>query len=288
MKKILIQLDTDSHASSFDRVVAVDAGVDELFSYAGITSENVEGLVHGAMFTRGPNDLKSTAIFVGGSRVADGEAVLQRVKKTFFGPVRVSVMMDSNGSNTTAAAAVISAARHVSLAESKVVVLGGTGPVGHRAAQILAMQGAEVLVVSRSEDRARQTCEHIASVVEGAKLTAVGWSGESDGLAQFSGANVVIAAGAAGVELLSEQQRKSMNGLQVAIDLNAVPPLGLGGVGVMDKAKVIDGVHCYGAIGVGGTKMKIHKAAVAKLFESNDQVLDTAAIYQIGVATVGG
>lgn len=287
MKNILMQLDTDSHASSFDRVVAVDAGVDELFSYAGITPDNVEGLVHGAMFTRGPKDLKSTAIFVGGSRVADGEAVLERVKKTFFGPVRVSVMMDSNGSNTTAAAAVISAAKHVSLAESKVVVLGGTGPVGHRAAQILAMQGAKVIVVSRSEDRARQTCDHISSVIEGAELTAVGWSGADDGLAQFAGANVVIAAGAAGVELLSEEQRKSLDGLQVAIDLNAVPPLGLGGVGVMDKAKEINGVHCYGAIGVGGTKMKIHKAAVAKLFESNDQVLDTAAIYQIGVETVG-
>jgi hypothetical protein len=64
--------------------------------------------------------------------------------------------------------------------------------------------------------------------------------------------------------------------------LNAVPPLGIGGVEVMDKAKDRDGVVCYGAIGVGGTKMKIHRAAVARLFESNDQVLDTAAIYAIG------
>ncbi len=288
MRTILIQLDTDTQPSTFDRVVAVDSDVNELFSYGGISPDNVTPLVHGAMFTRGPADLKNTAIFVGGSDVAAGEALFEQVQKTFFGPVRVSVMMDSNGSNTTAAAAVISAGKHVSLADSKVVVLGGTGPVGHRAAQILAMQGAEVLVVSRSEDRARQTCDHIPSAVDGAKLTAIGWSGEAEGLAKFDGANVVIAAGAAGIELLSEEQRKSMEGLKVAIDLNAVPPLGLGGVGVMDKAKDIDGVHCYGAIGVGGTKMKIHKAAVAKLFESNDQVLDTAAIYQIGVDTVGG
>ena len=47
MKKILMQFDTDELASSFDRVVAVDAEVDELFSYAGVTAENVEGLVHG-------------------------------------------------------------------------------------------------------------------------------------------------------------------------------------------------------------------------------------------------
>ena len=39
---------------------------------------------------------------------------------------------------------------------------------------------------------------------------------------------------------------------------------------------------CYGAIGVGGTKMKIHKAAVRQLFEAHDQVLDAEEIYRIG------
>ena len=231
--------------------------------------------------------MKHTAIFVGGSRVADGEALFGRVLKTFFGPVRVSVMMDSNGSNTTAAAAVISAARHVNLAEARVVVLGGTGPVGHRAAQILASEGAEVTVVSRSEGRALQTCDHIAAAVEDARLTPLGWSSDDGDVARFAGADVVIAAGAAGVELLSTDQRRNIDSLKVAIDLNAVPPLGLGGVNVMDKAADRDGVACYGAIGVGGTKMKIHKAAVARLFESNDCVLDTAAIYKIGVDIVG-
>ena len=80
MKKILVQLDTDSHPSVFDRVVAIDAGVDELFSYGGVTVENVTGLVHGAMFTRSPNDLKNTAIFVGGSDVKAGEALLAKVQ----------------------------------------------------------------------------------------------------------------------------------------------------------------------------------------------------------------
>lgn len=127
MKTILIQLDTDSQPSSFDRVVAVDAGVDELFSYGGVTPENVEPLVHGAIFTRGPADLKNTALFIGGSNVAAGEAVLEKVLKTFFGPMRVSVMMDSNGSNTTAAAAVLAASKHLDLAATEALVLGGTG-----------------------------------------------------------------------------------------------------------------------------------------------------------------
>ena len=39
---------------------------------------------------------------------------------------------------------------------------------------------------------------------------------------------------------------------------------------------------CYGALGVGGVKMKIHKAAVRRLFTANDQVLDAEAIFEIG------
>ncbi len=130
MQKILIQFDTDQQPSSFDQVVAVDAGAERLFSYGGIDKSNVEGLVHGAVFTRGPADLKNTAIFVGGSNVDAGEQLLQQIQNTFFGPMRVSVMMDANGANTTAAAAVLAAARHVDLSSTTALVLAGTGPVG--------------------------------------------------------------------------------------------------------------------------------------------------------------
>ncbi|MCH7987623.1 MAG: bifunctional NADP-dependent methylenetetrahydromethanopterin dehydrogenase/methylenetetrahydrofolate dehydrogenase, partial [Planctomycetes bacterium] len=54
MKKILIQLDTDPQPSSFDSVVAVDAGVEEMLRYGSITPETVESLLPGALFTRGP------------------------------------------------------------------------------------------------------------------------------------------------------------------------------------------------------------------------------------------
>ncbi|MCC7423297.1 MAG: bifunctional NADP-dependent methylenetetrahydromethanopterin dehydrogenase/methylenetetrahydrofolate dehydrogenase [Planctomycetaceae bacterium] len=282
MKTILIQLDTDSLPSTFDRVVAVDAGVDELFSYGGVNAGNVETLVHGAMFTRGVPDLKSTAIFLGGSQVADGEALLKRVKKIFFGPMRVSVMMDSNGSNTTAAAAVLAARKHVTLKGADALVLAGTGPVGQRASQLLAKEGARVRVASRSVDRARQTCDAIVAAVPGAELTPVQSTSSAELEKACEGVAVVIAAGAAGVELLSAEQVKGMSALKVAIDLNAVPPAGIAGVEVMDKAVERNGVLCYGAIGVGGTKMKIHKAALKKLFTANDLVLDTEAIYAIG------
>lgn len=282
MKKILIQLDTDVHPSSFDRVVAVDSDVDFLFSYGNVLPEQVETLVHGAMFTRGPRDLSNTAVFIGGSNVAAGEKLLSKVCKTFFGPVRVSVMMDSNGSNTTAAAAVLSARKHMELKNCQALVLGGTGPVGQRAAQLLAAEGAAVRIGSRTRERAAQTAAVVASAVKESRLHPVATATPDELQAACDGVQLIIAAGAAGALLLPSPVRHSMPTLKVAIDLNAVPPAGIEGIDVMDKAAERDGVTCYGAIGVGGLKMKIHKAAVRRLFEANDQVLDTAAIYQIG------
>lgn len=283
MKRILIQLDTDPQPSVFDRVVAVDADVDQLFSYGGVTPESVEPLVHGAIFTRGGPDLAHTAIFIGGSNVAAGEALLKKVGKTFFGPMRVSVLMDSNGSNTTAAAAVLSARKQMPLSGIDAVVLAGTGPVGLRAAQLLAAEGARVRVGSRSLERARQACDDLRpAATPDAALVPCATATRAELEAACSGVQLVIAAGAAGVELLPADLRQSLSSLKVAIDLNAVPPVGITGIEVFDKAKERNGVVCYGAIGVGGLKMKIHKAALRKLFESNDQVLDTAGIYKIG------
>ncbi len=142
--KILIQLDTDPQPSVFDAVVAVDAGAEQLFRHGGVTPANVRDLVYGALFTRGPADLSATAIFIGGSNVAAGEAVLDAVKTTFFGPFRVSVLFDANGANTTAAAAVLAALQGSggSLEGVPAAVLAATGPVGHRAARLLARLGA--------------------------------------------------------------------------------------------------------------------------------------------------
>ena len=280
MKKILLQLDTDPQPSVFDRVVAVDAGVDELFSYGGVNAENVTGLVHGMMFTRSPHDLKNSAIFIGGSDVVAGESLLAKVQSLFFGPIRVSVLLDSNGSNTTAAAAVRAAGRHLELAGTRAVVLGGTGPVGHRAAQILASRGVEVTVTSRTIERARETCDRILEIHPQAQLTAaVPQGGNFSGL--LDGCQLLIAAGAAQVQFLKEHQWIDLPSLRVAIDLNAVPPTGLEGIGVTDKAKERGKVVCYGAIGIGGTKLKVHRAAVEALFEQHDRVLNTSEVFEI-------
>ncbi len=280
MHKILIQLDTDPHPSVFDRVVAIDAGVDHLFSYGSVKPEQVRDLIHGAIFTRGPKDLKNTAVFIGGSDVAAGEKLLDEARKHLLPQFKLSVslMLDSNGANTTAAAAVRVAERHLELAQSKTLVLGATGPVGQRVVQLLARAGSHVRVGSRQIERAAAVCERIRRTVPEAKLEPVA---ATDTVAAAADRDLIVSAGAAGVVLFPASARASASRLKVLIDLNAVPPLGIEGIEVSDKARERDGVICYGAIGIGDTKMKVHKEAIRRLFESNDLVLDVVEIHQI-------
>lgn len=284
-RTILVQLDTDPLPSVFDRVAAVDAGVDHLFSYGGVTPENVVPLVHGCIFTRGPKDLHRTAIFVGGSDVAAGEAVLSAVRKALLPKygMSVSVMLDSNGANTTAAAAVRAAGRHIDLNSAQTLVLGGTGPVGQRVARLLAMQGGHVRIGSRTRERAEAVTFALRNAVPGAKCDAVPVASSSDAPKALDGRTMVIAAGAAGAVLLPRKYRDGIKSLRVLIDLNAVPPAGIEGVEVGDKGKERDGLVCYGAVGVGDTKMKTHKAAVRQLFEASNQFLDVDEVYEIAL-----
>jgi len=282
-QRILLQLDSDPQPSVFDRVVAVDAGAEQIFSHGGVKPEQVQGLVHGCIFTRHPKDLSRTAIFIGGSDVAAGEALLAEVRKHLLPKwgLQVSVMLDSNGCNTTAAAAVRAASRHIELKNAKAVVLGGTGPVGQRVVRMLVRAGAEVVVGSRQAARAAVVCSTIASQVAGARLTPAATASNAELQQAVSGRDLVIAAGAAGAVMLPASVRQNCPSLKIAIDLNAVPPVGIEGIDVSDKGKERDGVVAYGAIGVGDTKMKIHRAAIARLFERNDQVLDADEIYQL-------
>jgi methylenetetrahydrofolate/methylenetetrahydromethanopterin dehydrogenase (NADP+) len=195
--------------------------------------------------------------------------------------MRVSVMLDSNGANTTAAAAVLAARRHVPLAGAIVTVLAGTGAVGLRVVRMLASEGARVRVGSRKLLHAEATCDKVSRIAPGAECTA--WENDTPMAAATAvdGAQVVISCSPPGVEMLPQGSLSQAAGLQVAIDLNAVPPYGLGDVEPTDKAIKRGDLVCYGALGVGGTKMKLHKAAIGKLFTANNLVLDADEIYAL-------
>ena len=281
--KILVQLDADPQPSVFDGVVAVDAGVDHLFRHGQVTPDQVTGLVHGALFTRGPADLRSSAIFVGGSDLARAEALLEAVRASFFGPFRVSVLLDPNGANTTAAAAVLAAIKATGGVEGRrIAVMGATGPVGGRVARLLVGLGAIVAVGSRDRARSEALATRLASSREGAKISAFS-TGSPEMVGEgLAGASVAISAGAAGAMILPRAVRQGLTDLEAVIDLNAVPPLGIEGIEPNDRGVDRDGNKAWGALGIGQTKMKIHKAAIRALFESNDAVLDAEELLGLG------
>jgi hypothetical protein len=280
MKKLLFLFDTDPYASVFDTVVAYDGGADRVTGYANVTPENVGTLVDGTIFTRGGKEKQNTAIFVGGGDMGKGEALLKAVKKKFFGPFRVAVMLDPNGSNTTAAAGVALLAKATKLRGKKAVVLAGTGPVGMRASALLAQEGADVSLTSRSKERA----ENAAKAIEarfGVKVRPVQGADEAARAKDLEGAQIVFAAGAIGIELVKTSHWEGNPTIEAVADVNAQPPLGLEGIEATDKGKERDGKLCFGALGIGGLKLKLHRACIGQLFENPDQVLDAEHIYAL-------
>ena len=281
MRKLLLQLDSSRLPSVFDQVVAYDAGADQVMSYGGVTEPDVRDLILGCLFTRGPKDLHNTAVWIGGSNMAAGEQLLALAADSMFSPFQVSVMLDSNGSNTTAVAAVVKIEQAVGDVKGrKVVVLGGTGPVGQRAAGLLARAGARVTLTSRRPEQGEKSRQFVnarfavqvesASVADAAQLPRV-----------LEGVEILLNAGAAGVQMVSKAGWTAVKTLKIAVDLNAVPPLGIVGVEVNDAGVVKEGITVFGAFGIGNFKTKLHKACIARLFERNDLVLDAETIADV-------
>ncbi len=284
MKKVLLQLDTDEHPSPFDAIVAYDADVDVLLSHGNVKPEDARALVQDAFFTRGPDDLMNTAVWVGGKDVAAGEAVFAQVQKAYFGPFRVSVMLDSNGCNTTAATTIARIAKARSLDGNRAVVLG-LGAVGLRSATLLAQEGCEVTVASLpadlfGDDRPYHRPRGL-SVAEALGLDIREPNDRSELEATLDGAQIVLAAGPAGVEVLRRDAWAPADSVELLADYNAAEPLGIEGTKATDDLADHDGKLVLGALAIGGPKMKVHKACVRRLFESNDQVLDTDAVYAV-------
>jgi methylenetetrahydrofolate/methylenetetrahydromethanopterin dehydrogenase (NADP+) len=281
MRKLLLQLDSSRLPSVFDQVVAYDAGADEIMSYGGVTETDVRDLVHGCIFTRGPKDLHNTAVWIGGSNMSAGEQLLAMAQDALFAPFTVSIMLDSNGSNTTAVAAVVKIEETLgNLAGRKVLILAGTGPVGQRAAGLLAKDGAHVTITSRKPEQGEKARQFISArfnvQVEATTLT------DPSKLPELcQDVEVLLNSGPAGVQMVPKSAWTGAKNLKIAVDLNAVPPLGIESIEVNDAGKVRDGVVVYGAFGVGNFKTKLHKACVARLFTRNDLVLDAETIADV-------
>jgi hypothetical protein len=299
MKKILIQLDSDKFASTFDSIVAQDAGADAVLSYGGVKPSDIRGLIQGAVFTRGIPDLKNIAVWIGGSDVDLGEQMLAEARKAFFGPFHVSLMLDSNGCNTTASTAIARLARETGL-QGKSALVMGPGPVGLRAAVLMAAEGCRVQVASIlpgllgdrfNKDLAQQTLKsgrataetfsHSPSAASGGTIQVSDPADDAELENLLDKTEILVSAGPAGLCLLSSASWSARPRLKWLVDFNLVEPLGIEGVEPGDDFAEHDGKFALGALAVGNPKMKVHKTCIAKLFEHNDLVLDTESVYAI-------
>lgn len=239
--------------SPFDINMAADAGYQLVVPYAEVGLDAIAGLTQDTIFSRGPKGVARTGIFIGGRDALLAADMLERAKAAMVKPFVVSVMADPSGAYTTAAAMVacVEAAlkrRDGELAGKRIVILGGTGPVGRIAGVLAASAGAEVLISSRN---GIDLAENAAADTAGRfKVTLHGVSGGDRAAvrASLAEADVLLACAAAGVQVVSAEDLTHAKRLQVAADVNAVPPEGIAGVGVMDDAKPLAGT---GAVGIG-------------------------------------
>ena len=284
MKKILIQLDSDDHPSSFDAIVAYDAGVDIVLQHSGVTPDVVLNLVQGAFFTRGPKDLASMAVWVGGSKVSIGEDILQKVRDAFFGPFQVSVMLDSNGANTTAATTIAMLANKTKLDGKRAVIIGA-GPVGLRSATLLIAQGCDVVVSgipaeAFGDDRAYRTPSGI-KLARDMDLQVAEPEDRAALNELLRDAAFALCAGPSGVQILRREDWVDHPTLEILIDYNAAEPLGIEGTEATDSFEEREGKLVLGALGIGEVKMRAHKTCVRRLFEKNDLVLNAEGVYEV-------
>ena len=275
--RILHMITPLKHMSPFDVNMALDAGYDATIPYTSVTVEDVTGLVQDAIFSRGPEGVKRTAMFIGGKRAIEALDMMKRAKAAMVPPFEISVFADPAGSFTTAAAMVACAEKALKDTFStefkgkRVVVFGGTGVVAFASAVISAVEGAEaVLVGYDGPERVRKLAEEANARFE-VKLGYADGSTEEQETELVRGAEVIFSAGPAGKRLLTTDQLAKATHLLVATDVNAVPPAGVEGVGVNDNGVPIPGTKAVGigALAVGNIKYKTEAGLFDQMIQSD-------------------
>ncbi|MFO1220433.1 MAG: NAD(P)-dependent methylenetetrahydromethanopterin dehydrogenase [Burkholderiaceae bacterium] len=269
---ILHLLTPGAQASPFDVNMAADAGYDVITPYCGVTLDAVAGLTQDAIFSRGPKGAARTGIFIGGRDVLLAADMLERARQAMVPPFVVSLLADPSGAYTTAAALVACTEAALqrdhagALAGRRVLLLGGTGPVGRIAAVLCAQLGATAVLASRRDRAAAQEAADATGRRFGVTLAAASVQGaQAD--AEFERAEVVLGVAAAGAQVMDERQRERASRLLVAADINAVPPAGLAGVGVMDDRKPLGSGRALGigALTIGNVKYQVQHRLLVRM-----------------------
>lgn len=289
-KVVIIFIDTDKFVSPFDMLTAVDLFPEaQIFQYSGVAPEDSKRIIQDAMFPRGPDGAKRTKIFIGGYDVEKAMQILEVAKKTMFPPFELSVIVDPRGAYTTASAAV---AKTLGLSLEKgfgdfagktITVLAGTGPVGMVASRLYSMEKANVVVTSRSLDRAKAVADKINEEIQDNRAVGMEASTPAQIAESIKNADIILSAGAAGIQLLplnvlQEHGRQC----KVVADINAVPPLGVEGLkSTKEGIEVLPGVFGIGALAIGTFKNVVEAELLKRAVEASKGIFDYKIAYEI-------
>jgi len=278
---ILHMLTPGAQLSPFDVNMAVDAGWQFVVPYCHVETGAVAGLTQDAIFSRGPKGAARTGIFIGGRDVLQAADMLDAARKAMVPPFVVSLFADPSGSYTTAAALVamvqaqLRKVHQAELAGQRLLILGGTGTVGRIAGVLASGLGADVRLASRhGEAAAREAAEQVNKRF-GSSLSGVSSSDGAAVRAAIADTQVVLATAAAGAQVLSADERGAATQLLVAADVNAVPPAGIEGVGVMDGGKPLPGSQAVGigALAIGNLKYQVQHRLLERMRSTDKPVV---------------
>ena len=282
--------------SPFDVNMAADAGYQIVTPYCHVTLEAVTALTQDAIFSRGPKGVARTGIFIGGRDVMLAADMLERARKAMVPPFVVSVFADPSGAFTTAAALVASVEAALrkqggkGLAGRRVLLLGGTGPVGRIAAVLCAQCEATAVIASHKGQAAATIAARETAERFGVTLEAGSSASRDDLRAALAEADVVLGVAAAGVEVLSAEDRAAAPRLAVVADVNAVPPAGIAGVGVMDDAKPLadSAVLGIGALAIGNIKYQVQHRLLVHMCGGHAKTLGFAEAFSVARDVLAG
>lgn len=278
---ILHMLDPRKHVSPFDVNMAADAGYKVIVPYTNVEVPDVTPLIQDAIFSRPPNYGVRTGFFFGGKDAIMALDMLDAAKKAMVPPFECSVFADPAGSFTTAAAMVACVERVLknkfgrTWKGANVTVFGATGVVGFASSIIAALEGANVrLVAHRGVDRVIKSAT-VSKERFGVDLEPVAGETPEQKSEILSKAEIVFAAAAAGVQVISKADKAIAKNLLVAADVNAVPPAGVDGMDLfMDGAPLPDSEALgVGALAIGDIKYKCESGLFKQMLESDKPLL---------------
>ena len=170
---------------------------------------------------------------------------------------------------------------------SRAVITAGTGPVGLRAAGLLAKAGADVVITSRQSADAG-AFSLASSSASAARCSAVDDVRRRARRPRCSKAPSCCSTPARPASRSCRATRgPGAPGCAPPPTSMPCPPLGHRRYrGRPTTAWSATASATFGALGVGNLKMKIHKACIARLFERNDLVLDAETIAEVAGALV--